>query len=192
MYRKAAEERMRRLRKLTRLEELARRVVAAWEEAYEGARQEQHADVALIHRVETVELPAARRDRGGGGRRPEGGRDALAVPRAAMDRRLVPGRHRPLRPAEGREVRAVPDGAARDPAGRRGDRDQPVRAVHRSTASRSRPGAGRCRPSSSSWPGPAPTCRPPRRSGAAATARSSRAASSARKGARCWWTGRSS
>jgi hypothetical protein len=57
MYRKAAEERMRRLRKLNRLEELARRVVAAWEEAYEGARQEPHDDVALVHRVETVELP---------------------------------------------------------------------------------------------------------------------------------------
>ena len=57
MYRKAAEERMRRLRKLSRLEELARRVVAAWEEAYEGARQEQHDDVALVHRVETVDLP---------------------------------------------------------------------------------------------------------------------------------------
>lgn len=57
MYRKAAEERMRRLRKLNRLEELARRVVAAWEEAYEGARQERHDDVALVHRVEAVELP---------------------------------------------------------------------------------------------------------------------------------------
>jgi hypothetical protein len=57
MYRKTAEERMRKLRKLGRLEELAQRVVAAWEEAYEGARQEQHDDVALIHRVETVELP---------------------------------------------------------------------------------------------------------------------------------------
>ncbi|QEH31660.1 hypothetical protein OJF2_01250 [Aquisphaera giovannonii] len=57
MYRKAAEERMRRLRKLGRLEELARRVVAAWEEAYEGARQEPHDDVALAHRVEAVELP---------------------------------------------------------------------------------------------------------------------------------------
>ncbi len=57
MYRKAAEERMRRLRKLNRLEELARRVVAAWEEAYEGARQEQRDGVALVHRVEAVDLP---------------------------------------------------------------------------------------------------------------------------------------
>jgi hypothetical protein len=36
MYRKRAEERMRTLRGLTRLQELARRIVAAWEEAYEG------------------------------------------------------------------------------------------------------------------------------------------------------------
>ncbi|MDR3638057.1 MAG: hypothetical protein P4L84_29905, partial [Isosphaeraceae bacterium] len=57
MYRKQAEERMRKLRKVTRLEELARRIVAAWEEAYEGARQEQNAGVALVHRVETVNLP---------------------------------------------------------------------------------------------------------------------------------------
>ncbi len=57
MYRKQSEERMRRLRKLNRLEELARRIVSAWEEAYEGARQEQNAEVTLIHRVETVDLP---------------------------------------------------------------------------------------------------------------------------------------
>jgi hypothetical protein len=57
MYRKQSEERMRKLRKLSRLEEVARRIVSAWEEAYEGARQEQNAGVTLIHRVETVELP---------------------------------------------------------------------------------------------------------------------------------------
>ena len=57
MYRKRAEERMRKLRGLSRLEELSRRVVAAWEEAYEGARQERHADAVLIHKVQTIELP---------------------------------------------------------------------------------------------------------------------------------------
>src|SRR5206468_5275802 len=57
MYRKRAEERMRALRGLTRLEELARRIVIAWEEAYDGARKEQHADAALVHRVAMVELP---------------------------------------------------------------------------------------------------------------------------------------
>ena len=57
MYRKRAEERMRTLRGLTRLEELSSRIVGAWEEAYEGARKEQHADAVLVHKVETIELP---------------------------------------------------------------------------------------------------------------------------------------
>ncbi|MCC6152130.1 MAG: hypothetical protein IT367_00115 [Candidatus Hydrogenedentes bacterium] len=57
MYNKRAEERMRELRKLTRLEELSRRVVAGWEEAYEGATQERHGDVELKHTVQTIELP---------------------------------------------------------------------------------------------------------------------------------------
>lgn len=58
MYRKKAEERMRTLRKLNRLQELARRIVRAWEEAYEGAVQEQNEGVVLAHRAEMVELPA--------------------------------------------------------------------------------------------------------------------------------------
>ncbi len=57
MYRKEAEERMRRLRKLDRLEEIARRIVAAWDEAYEGAQQEKFANVEFQHRVETLALP---------------------------------------------------------------------------------------------------------------------------------------
>ncbi len=57
MYSKASEERMRKLRGLTRLEELSRRIVAAWEEAYEGASQERHTDAVLMHQVQTIELP---------------------------------------------------------------------------------------------------------------------------------------
>lgn len=57
MFNKAAEERMRQLRGLTRLEELSRRIVAGWEEAYEGAKQERHSDAVLVHHVQTVELP---------------------------------------------------------------------------------------------------------------------------------------
>lgn len=57
MYRKRAEERMRTLRGLTRLKEISKRIVGAWEEAYEGARKEQHADAALVHKVATIELP---------------------------------------------------------------------------------------------------------------------------------------
>lgn len=57
MYRDAAEERMRKLRGVSRLQEIANRVVAAWEEAYAGARQEMKTDVPLVHKVQTIELP---------------------------------------------------------------------------------------------------------------------------------------
>ncbi|AMV17795.1 hypothetical protein [Planctomyces sp. SH-PL14] len=57
MYRKAAEERMRTLRGLTRLEELARRIVVGWEEAYEGAARDMQTDVPLVHTVRPIELP---------------------------------------------------------------------------------------------------------------------------------------
>jgi hypothetical protein len=57
MYRKAAEERMRQLRGLDRLEDIARRIVVAWEEAYAGAKQEPHRDVAMVHKVQNIELP---------------------------------------------------------------------------------------------------------------------------------------
>jgi hypothetical protein len=57
MYGKAADERMRRLRGLTRLEEVARRVVRGWEEAYEAAKLEPVAGAKLEHRVENIELP---------------------------------------------------------------------------------------------------------------------------------------
>ncbi len=58
MYRKRAEERMRTLRGLTRLQEISKRIVAAWDEAYEGARKEQHTDAILTHKVASIELPA--------------------------------------------------------------------------------------------------------------------------------------
>ena len=57
MYRKAAEERMRQLRGLTRLEEIARRVVRAVDEAYEVVKDDRHTDIPLVHKVETVRLP---------------------------------------------------------------------------------------------------------------------------------------
>ncbi len=57
MIRKAAEERMRALRKLDRLQEIAQRVVAAWDEAYAGAVQEKHADAKLAHAVLDLDLP---------------------------------------------------------------------------------------------------------------------------------------
>jgi hypothetical protein len=57
MYRKRAEERMRELRGLTRLQELSRRIVAAWDEAYQGARKDQRVDAILNHKVATIDLP---------------------------------------------------------------------------------------------------------------------------------------
>lgn len=57
MIRKEAEERMRKLRGLTRLEELARRIDRGWEEAYEYACEEKHGQVALSHVASTIQLP---------------------------------------------------------------------------------------------------------------------------------------
>jgi hypothetical protein len=57
MYRKAAEERMRQLRGLTRLEELARRIDLGWQEAYEVACREKHAGAELKHQVRSIVLP---------------------------------------------------------------------------------------------------------------------------------------
>lgn len=57
MFRHAAEDRMRKLRKLERLDEIARRITHAWEEAYEGAKQEIHHDVPFQHRTVEAGLP---------------------------------------------------------------------------------------------------------------------------------------
>ncbi|MDD4871553.1 MAG: hypothetical protein PHR77_13430 [Kiritimatiellae bacterium] len=57
MYRKAADERMVRLRGLTRMEEIARRIERAVDEAYEAVKNDRHTDVPLIHQVKTIRLP---------------------------------------------------------------------------------------------------------------------------------------
>ncbi|MHC4203342.1 MAG: hypothetical protein ACYSTT_01725 [Planctomycetota bacterium] len=57
MYRKEADERMRRLRGLNRLDEIARRIVRAVDDAYEAVKNDRHTDVPLIHKVETLQLP---------------------------------------------------------------------------------------------------------------------------------------
>jgi len=48
---------MRELRGLSRLDEIARRIIRAWEEAYEGAQKEKFDDVPLVHLVKPIELP---------------------------------------------------------------------------------------------------------------------------------------
>ncbi|MHC4682676.1 MAG: hypothetical protein ACYTEK_28875, partial [Planctomycetota bacterium] len=57
MYRKAADERMRRLRGLDRVQEIARRIAMAVDEAYEAVKNDRHSDVPLIHKIETIQLP---------------------------------------------------------------------------------------------------------------------------------------
>ncbi len=57
MFRQRAEDRMRELRGLTRLQEIARRIVAAVDEAYDGARKDIRTDAVLAHRVARLELP---------------------------------------------------------------------------------------------------------------------------------------
>lgn len=57
MYGKAADQRMLRLRGLTRLDEMARRLVRGWEEAYEAAKLEPFDDVVLKHQVDKIQLP---------------------------------------------------------------------------------------------------------------------------------------
>ena len=57
MWYKRAEERMRKLRGLTRLEEIARRIDLAVDEAYQGAKQDIRFDAPLTHRVKSIQLP---------------------------------------------------------------------------------------------------------------------------------------
>lgn len=57
LYRRAADDRMTRLRGLDRLDEIGRRVCVAVDEVYEAVKNDRRADAALIHNVETFRLP---------------------------------------------------------------------------------------------------------------------------------------
>lgn len=57
MYRKKAEERMRKLSQLSRIDAIAKRIVVAVEEAYETVKKDRYTDVILAHKVETLTLP---------------------------------------------------------------------------------------------------------------------------------------
>ncbi len=48
---------MRRLRGLDRLDEIARRIVRAVDDAYEAVKNDRHTDVPLIHKIDTIQLP---------------------------------------------------------------------------------------------------------------------------------------
>lgn len=56
-YRAAADERMRNLRNLSRLEEIARRIMHGVEEVYDVVQNDKHSDVVLAHRYATLDLP---------------------------------------------------------------------------------------------------------------------------------------
>ena len=57
LWRKRAEERMRRLRGLTRTQELARRIVAAVDDVFDIARGDIHTNVPFAHKVTHIKLP---------------------------------------------------------------------------------------------------------------------------------------
>ena len=58
MYGKAADARMRKLRgNQSRLDEIARRVLLAWDDAHAAAAQEKQASVPFAHHVGTLQLP---------------------------------------------------------------------------------------------------------------------------------------
>jgi hypothetical protein len=57
MFRKAAEERMLKLRGLTRTQEIARRIVRAVDDVYELAKSDVRTDVVMVHHVEQLQLP---------------------------------------------------------------------------------------------------------------------------------------
>ena len=57
MYRKSSDDRMRELRNLSRMDEIARRIVNAVNEAYDAVKEEGRTNVIMSHKVETLSLP---------------------------------------------------------------------------------------------------------------------------------------
>jgi len=56
-YRKDADDRMRNLRNLSRMEELARRIILAVDESYDAVATERHSELVFEHHVEELSLP---------------------------------------------------------------------------------------------------------------------------------------
>ena len=57
MYRKSSDDRMRELRNLSRMDEIARRIVNAVNEAYDAVKEEGQTKVIMSHKVENLSLP---------------------------------------------------------------------------------------------------------------------------------------
>lgn len=60
MRRQAAEERMARLRGLTRTQEVARRITAAVDETWAAVKSDLRADVPFVHRIDRFDVPGRR------------------------------------------------------------------------------------------------------------------------------------
>lgn len=57
IYRKKADERMRKLSNVDRMEDIAQRIISAVNWTYEVVEKDKHQDVILDHRVRNIELP---------------------------------------------------------------------------------------------------------------------------------------
>lgn len=57
MYRKKAEERMRKLSKVNRMEDIAQRIVWAVDRTFEAVKNDTRTDVPLVHKTEKMLLP---------------------------------------------------------------------------------------------------------------------------------------
>ena len=57
MYRQAAGERMLKLANRTHMQEIGRRIAVAVQEAYDIVKNDRHANLPMVHKVETLMLP---------------------------------------------------------------------------------------------------------------------------------------
>lgn len=57
MYRKKAEERMRKLSNMNRMEDIAQRITWAVDKTYTVVKNDTHTAIPLVHKVETLSLP---------------------------------------------------------------------------------------------------------------------------------------
>lgn len=60
MYRRAAEERMRKLRGINALDDIANRIVNTWEDVLKVVKNDRHADVPFEHKLKVIQLPYRR------------------------------------------------------------------------------------------------------------------------------------
>jgi len=92
MYRKAAEQRMQKLRGHDALEDLGRRIATTWEDVYQVVQKEKHDTVPFEHHVETINLPPRKiseLEANASRAAAEGVKDPKQAPRKAWYERVV-------------------------------------------------------------------------------------------------------